>query len=297
MENISMRELLLRRRQLLIRGKEKEVRAVCFKADGDQTVALTGNNTYSVTMQYSYDGDTWENWDLSALSFGGSTKVYIRGIGNSKFGSTSSWCTFTFSTNSYVYISGIIETLLDWETEIWSCSKYEFYQLFEGQTALRSVRDLVFASSNIGASSYGCMFWDCTNLLYGPKSLPGTLTGSEACSGMFRNCTSLITAPELPATTLTSGCYYQMFYNCTSLITAPELPATTLTSNCYRGMFYTCSKLSNIICRAKVNANSALSGWVYNVARSGTLYGYSEFKWSTGMNGTPSRWKFIELTD
>ena len=266
-----MRELLLRRRQLLIRGKEKEVRAVCFKADGDQTVALTGNNTYSVTMQYSYDGDTWENWDLSALSFGGSTKVYIRGIGNSKFGSTSSWCTFTFSTNSYVYISGIIETLLDWETEIWSCSKYEFYRLFEGQTALRSVRDLVFASSNIGASSYGSMFWDCTNLLYGPKSLPGTLTGSEACSGMFRNCTSLITAPELPA--------------------------TTLTSNCYRGMFYTCSKLSNIICRAKVNANSALSGWVYNVARSGTLYGYSEFKWSTGMNGTPSRWKFIELTD
>ena len=292
-----MRELLLRRRQLLIRGEEKEVRAVCFKADGDQTVALTGNNTYSVTMQYSYDGDTWENWDLSALSFGGSTKVYIRGVGNSKFGSTSSFCTFTFSTNSYVYLSGIIETLLDWEAEIWSCSSYEFYRLFEGQTALRSVRDLVFASSNIGGYSYGSMFWNCTNLLYGPKSLPGTLTGGYACSGMFRNCTSLITVPELPATTLTESCYYQMFYRCTSFITAPELPATTLAWGCYYQMFYECSKLSNIICRAKVTANSALYTWVYNVAKSGTLYGYSEFKWSTGMNGKPSKWKFIELTD
>ena len=266
-----MRELLLRRRQLLMCGKEKDVRAVCFKADGNQTVALTGNNTYSVTMQYSYDGDTWENWDLSALSFGGSTKVYIRGVGNSKFGSTSSWCTFTFSTNSYVYLSGIIETLLDWEAEIWSCSEYEFYRLFEKQTALRSVRDLVFASSNIGLYSYGSIFSGCTNLLYGPKSLPGTLTGSYACSGMFRNCTSLITAPELPATTLTEFCYYNMFEGC--------------------------SKLSNIICRAKVTANSALSWWVYGVAKSGTLYGYSEFGWKTGMHGIPSKWTFIELTD
>ena len=297
MENISMRELLLRRRQLLMCGKEKDVRAVCFKADGNQTVALTGNNTYSVTMQYSYDGDTWENWDLSALSFGGSTKVYIRGVGNSKFGSTSSWCTFTFSTNSYVYLSGIIETLLDWEAEIWSCSEYEFYRLFEKQTALRSVRDLVFASSNIGLYSYGSIFSGCTNLLYGPKSLPGTLTGSYACSGMFRNCTSLITAPELPATTLTESCYYDMFRNCTSLITAPELPATTLTEFCYYNMFEGCSKLSNIICRAKVTANSALSWWVYGVAKSGTLYGYSEFGWKTGMHGIPSKWTFIELTD
>lgn len=292
-----MRELLLRRRQLLMCGKEEEVRAVCFKADGDQTVALTSRGMYPITMQYSYDGDTWENWDFSALSFGGSTKVYIRGMGNSKFGSTSFWCTFTFSTNSYVYLSGIIETLLDWEAETWSCSSYEFYRLFEGQTALRSVRDLVFASSNIGAYSYGSMFWNCTNLLYGPKSLPGTLTGSNACAGMFRNCTSLITVPELPATTLTENCYYQMFYRCTSFITAPELPATTLAGGCYYQMFYECSKLSNIICRAKVNANSALSTWVYNVARSGTLYGYSEFKWSTGMSGKPSMWQFIELTD
>ena len=34
---------------------------------------------------------------------------------------------------------------------------------------------------------------------------------------MFQGCTSLTTAPELPATTIASSCYFNMFYTCTSL--------------------------------------------------------------------------------
>ena len=34
---------------------------------------------------------------------------------------------------------------------------------------------------------------------------------------MFMSCTSLETAPELPAETLVEGCYDTMFSNCTSL--------------------------------------------------------------------------------
>ena len=52
-------------------------------------------------------------------------------------------------------------------------------------------------------------------------------------SGMFQNCRSLTTAPELPATTLASSCYNSMFSLCESLTTAPELPATTLADGCY----------------------------------------------------------------
>ena len=50
---------------------------------------------------------------------------------------------------------------------------------------------------------------------------------------LFYNCTSLTTAPELPATTLVYHCYDCMFSGCTSLIQAPELPATTLADSCY----------------------------------------------------------------
>lgn len=45
---------------------------------------------------------------------------------------------------------------------------------------------------------------------------------SERCYyKMFSGCTSLTTAPELPATTLADFCYYNMFYGCTNLQTAP----------------------------------------------------------------------------
>ena len=55
------------------------------------------------------------------------------------------------------------------------------------------------------------------------------LTGRNYCyNSMFKNCTVLIKAPELPATTLAGNCYFVMFALCTSLTQAPELPATTL---------------------------------------------------------------------
>ena len=74
-----MTDLLLRRRNLL-NSKQRNIRAVCFEADGEQTVELVKHNyTSSKVFQYSYDGVTWESWDMSPLPFGGQTKVYIRG--------------------------------------------------------------------------------------------------------------------------------------------------------------------------------------------------------------------------
>lgn len=39
------------------------------------------------------------------------------------------------------------------------------------------------------------------------------------------------------------GCYIRMFYGCTSLQTAPDLPAMTLSKYCYRHMFEGCTNL------------------------------------------------------
>lgn len=91
---------------------------------------------------------------------------------------------------------------------------------------------------NISAS------WDITYLLckYGTT----TLTSSYCFVNLFAGCTSLITAPSLPATTLTDNCYTQMFYGCTGLTTAPSLPATTLADWCYRVMFRGCTSLTTV---------------------------------------------------
>ena len=50
-----------------------------------------------------------------------------------------------------------------------------------------------------------------------------------------KNTCKIVNAENLSllATTLATGCYTYMFYGCTSLTTAPELPATTLEEYCY----------------------------------------------------------------
>lgn len=85
-----------------------------------------------------------------------------------------------------------------------------------------------------------------TEILSAPE-LPATTLAEGCYSNMFMACYSLTTAPSLPATTLAGGCYYEMFMACRSLTTLPQLPATTLTNYCYYYMFYSCDniKLSN----------------------------------------------------
>ena len=88
------------------------------------------------------------------------------------------------------------------------------------------------------------MFDTCNSLVTAP-ALPATTLTNSCYGKMFFQCSRLITAPELPATTLAERCYYSMFNSCISLTTAPELPATTLAKSCYSNMFNYCKSLVN----------------------------------------------------
>jgi hypothetical protein len=96
---------------------------------------------------------------------------------------------------------------------------------------------------NIASNCYSYMFSGCTSLTTAP-SLPATTLGYSCYNSMFNGCTSLTTAPSLPATTLANYCYSNMFNGCTSLTTAPSLPATTLVDYCYSNMFNGCTSLT-----------------------------------------------------
>ena len=93
------------------------------------------------------------------------------------------------------------------------------------------------------AYCYSGMFQNCRSLTTAPE-LPATTLASSCYNSMFSLCESLTTAPELPATTLADGCYSSMFSYCSSLTTAPELPATELAISCYESMFQGCSSLA-----------------------------------------------------
>ena len=119
-----------------------------------------------------------------------------------------------------------------------------------------------------------------------------TIPGEYCYYQMFRDCTALTTAPELPATTLANYCYRYMFRDCTSLTTAPELPATTLTILCYEYMFNGCTKLNYIkMLATNIRAFGCLYNWVNGVANTGTFIKHPNMtSLSTGNSGIPKGW-------
>ena len=134
------------------------------------------------------------------------------------------------------------------------------------------------------------MFYDCSKLLNAPELNATTLAGS-CYMGMFQSCLSLFNAPSLPATTLAEGCYRSMFSFCTTLKNAPALTATTLAERCYEHMFYMCEKLKYVKCIATdITATNALTDWLSGVASSGTFVKASGTRWKSGASGIPEGW-------
>ena len=146
--------------------------------------------------------------------------------------------------NNELYLRGIGNTIITGNNVIWwqlngsdiSCTG-NIETLLDYQTVANGQHP------TMGDSCYENMFNGCESLISAPE-LPATTLAASCYVQMFYGCTSLTTAPALPATTLATSCYGFMFNGCTSLTTAPSLPATTLAQSCYLGMFYNCTSLT-----------------------------------------------------
>jgi hypothetical protein len=83
-----------------------------------------------------------------------------------------------------------------------------------------------------------------------------------------------------------------MFQGCTSLTTAPVLPAMTLSQYCYLYMFSGCTNLNYI--KAMFTTTPGVSytnNWVNGVASTGTFVKNSAATWDvTGVYGIPTGW-------
>lgn len=157
-------------------------------------------------------------------------------------------------------------------------AKYCYERMFCGCKVLENAPDL--PAENVPLEAYSSMFSNCFALKKMPKisakavadygmagmfamypnlEKPGehsnlsevtdlyieTFTGKNNCASMFINCTSLTTAPKLPATKLTEYCYMAMFAGCENLSSAPALNATEVPYGCYQQMLMDCTSLKN----------------------------------------------------
>lgn len=157
------------------------------------------------------------------------------------------------------------------------------------------------SKSGIGTFSSTASFdvqGNVMSLLYGDNYKEQTdLTGkNRAFHDLFKNNTKVVNARSLslPATTLSTSCYYSMFQGCTSLTTAPKLPATKLVNYCYTSMFQGCTNLSYIKAMFTTTPNAFLgytTDWVDGVSSSGTFVKNSAATWTTtGTDGIPNGW-------
>lgn len=148
-------------------------------------------------------------------------------------------------------------------------AKYSYERMFCGCKVLENAPDL--PAENVPLEAYSSMFSNCSSLEEMPQisaktvaeyGMAGmfaecsklsevkdlciqTFTGDNNCASMFIDCTSLTTAPKLPATKLTKQCYFAMFANCGNLSSAPVLNAAEVPDYCYQQMFMNCNSLKN----------------------------------------------------
>ena len=109
------------------------------------------------------------------------------------------------------------------------------------------IRTLIDHTAYKTAATGNCcfisLFKGCSVLTSAPE-LPATALKNSCYRQMFEGCTALTQAPVLPATELNENCYFSMFKGCTALTQAPNLPATKLKDNCYSWMFSGCRALT-----------------------------------------------------
>ena len=146
--------------------------------------------------------------------------------------------------------------------------------------------------------AFNRMFKGCTSLTKAPE-LPATKLASNCYCEMFSYCQSLTKAPELPATKLAQSCYSYMFESCQSLTQAPALPAKYLAFSCYYVMFARCSKLKEVRIAATGTNTYALDYWLSEVSAPGDFYcdpSATIFP-TDSASGIPSNWTRHNIAD
>lgn len=103
------------------------------------------------------------------------------------------------------------------------------------------------------------LFKGCSVLTSAPQ-LPATALKDDCYNSMFEGCTSLEQAPVLPATELQDLCYHSMFKGCKALTQAPNLSAIKLKDHCYQSMFEGCTALT----QAPMLSAKELGSYCYN---------------------------------
>jgi hypothetical protein len=189
--------------------------------------------------------------------------------------------------------------------------KIDNYEFFKNKEDVDENNEIILIKTNIfgetdniinATKNFNC-YGNIMSLLYGDNFTNNNFQELMEYTTIFYrlfNNTTVVNAKYLILPNfITEGCYQHMFRNCTSLTTAPELPATTLANYCYQNMFNGCSKLSNITMLAtNISASGCLNNWVKGISSSGTFIKHPDMdSLSSGSSGIPEGWTVVDYSN
>ena len=162
-----------------------------------------------------------------------------------RIGTSGGWSPYTIDTTlTLTNVGDCVQFQNTLETLGTGNSNYASFVITGQIAASGNCMSMLNYSDKVSPYAFNRLFEDCSSLTSAPE-LPATILTTYCYQYMFNGCSSLTSAPELPATILTTCCYQYMFNGCSALVTAPELQATTLGKYCYSAMFQRCTSLVN----------------------------------------------------
>ena len=231
-----------------------------------------GFDNYS-TMYYSYDKTNW-------------TQIQFGHMGNMSSATTIN------ADKGRVYFKGSVTTTAYISATHAACACRQF--MITGDNVVGGGQIASLFENNASTGEYTLKTYT--------TSYSGTYQTYYAYCGeasyMFRDCTAITDFSKAIMPNGTSNTTNQsadgpckgMFLNCTNLIKAPYLPATTLSDAAYDIMFENCSSLTEVKCNATTFGTNATFYWLDCVSASGTFYKNVNATWKSGVSGIPSGW-------
>lgn len=266
-----------------------------------------GYADHDVVLDYSFDGENWTTFtsltSTTEIQVATGDKVMFRGnnlgLAYNGFNSGSTSAFKAYGNVMSLFYGDGFSAATTFPKRKYGVNSNCLASLFGGCTALTDASNLVLPVLDLSefSGAYSYMFSGCSSLIAAPE-LPATTLSHNCYGSMLRDCTSLTTAPrELPATTLSGECYNYMFAGCTSLTTAPDLPApVAVSSSNAHYMFSGCSSLNYVKCLGRPHYRFGITGWLAGVASSGTFVKDPNSTWPTGANGIPEGWTVVDYT-
>lgn len=166
-----------------------------------------------------------------------------------------------------------------------------------------NAKNLVLPTNVVTNECYYGMFKNCTTLVSGPEIL-AQLCGQKAFKEMFYGCTSLTAAPTISLLDINVSCCESMFEGCTSLVKGPTIPIVMFNSStangCWNNMFKGCSSLNEITILLSTTSNITPSSCMYNmfygVANTGTLHKNPNLtSWPSADTALPNGWTITDV--